>query len=116
MADAEEITRANPQGRLFEFCQRTKCGRPKLTVSKANDGHVVTMTLRVAGRPLESGEHWARTRVLAEQLASRALLRDYGFAVVNIEGPPHAPVFRMAGHAVRVTGERVDRIWARTTS
>ncbi len=73
-AEVEALTRANPKGRLFEFCQRTKRGRPKLTLSKDGELHGVAMHLRVDGRVLGSGVHWATTRRVAEQLAARALL------------------------------------------
>ncbi len=73
-ADIDALTRANPKGRLFEFCARTKRGRPKLTLSKDGELHGVAMHLRVDGRVLGSGTQWASTRRVAEQLAARALL------------------------------------------
>ncbi len=73
-AEAAALTRENPKGRLFEFCQRTKCGRPKLTLTKKGEAHGVEMHLRLEGRALASGMQWATTRMLAEQLAARALL------------------------------------------
>lgn len=73
-ADVEALTRDNPKGRLFEFCQRTKRGHPKLTLTKDGELHGVAMHLRVDGRVLGSGAQWATTRRVAEQLAARALL------------------------------------------
>ncbi len=73
-AEIEALTHDNPKGRLFEFCQRTKRGRPKLTLSKDGELHGVAMHLRVDGRLLESALKWATTRRVAEQLAARALL------------------------------------------
>lgn len=72
--EAAVVTRENPKGRLLEFCQHTKCGKPKLTLTSRSNAHGVEMQLRIEGRPLASGLHWARTRMLAEQLAARALL------------------------------------------
>lgn len=73
-AEAEALTRDNPKGRLLEFCQRTKRGRPKLTLAKDGELHGVAMHLRVDGRVLGSGVHWSKKRMVAEQRAARALL------------------------------------------
>lgn len=75
-AEAETLTRENPKGRLFEFCQRTKCGRPKFTIEVKGTVHGAAMRILVHGRTLESGMQWAWERGLAEQMAARALLRQ----------------------------------------
>lgn len=42
------------------------------------------------------------------ELRQKNAIRDYAFAVQRIEGPPHAPVFRLAGFSVRADGSGVE--------
>lgn len=75
-AEAESLKLENPKGRLHDFCQRTKCGQPKLTVERKGTVFGVAMRMRVHGRAFESAMQWAWDRMLAEQMAARALLRQ----------------------------------------
>ncbi len=72
--EAEELGKANPKGRLNEFCQRVKCARPKLTIERRGTVWGIEMHLRLRTRELTSGMQWAWERKLAEQMAARALL------------------------------------------
>ena len=47
-------------------------------------------------------------RMALSELRQRGRLTAYGFDVERVDGPPHAPVFRMRGYAVRASGERLE--------
>ncbi len=47
-------------------------------------------------------------RSTLNELRSRGGLRDYGFTLERVEGPPHKPIFHMRAFALRSNGERVD--------
>jgi dsRNA-specific ribonuclease len=54
--------------------------------------------------------HGAREpRAVLNELRQSGVLRDYGFVLERLVGPPHAPVFHMNGFAVRASsGERLE--------
>jgi hypothetical protein len=68
------LTRANPKGRLLEFCARARCEPPEIEIERGTTLSGARMTLTVEGQVFESGMHWAADRMTAEQLAARALL------------------------------------------
>ncbi len=74
---SEEVvapTRANPKGRLLEFCARARCEPPEIAIERGTTLSGARMTLTVEGQAFESGMHWAADRMTAEQMAARALL------------------------------------------
>jgi hypothetical protein len=68
------LTRANPKGKLLEFCARARCGPPVVEVERGVAVFAARMTLSLDGRGFDSGRHWAGVWMMAEQLAARALL------------------------------------------
>ena len=68
------LTRANPKGRLLEFCARARCEPPEIEIERGTTLSGARMTLMVEGQAFESGMHWSADRMLAEQMAARALL------------------------------------------
>ena len=47
-------------------------------------------------------------RSVLNELRQRGALRDYGFAVERVDGPPHAPVFHMRGYVEREGADRFE--------
>jgi dsRNA-specific ribonuclease len=74
-AEVVALTRENPKGKLLEFCARAKCGPPAIEAVHGNTLSGARMTLTVEGQAFDSDMHWAPERIVAEQLAARALLQ-----------------------------------------
>jgi hypothetical protein len=47
-------------------------------------------------------------RTVLNELRQKGQVRDYGFTLVRTEGPPHAPVFHVAGYVERNAGVRIE--------
>lgn len=74
----EALKAENPKGRLMELCARRRMGAPKLDVSRDGARHVVDMRLQDGTKEFRSGPQRASSRKVAEQLAARALLAQFG--------------------------------------
>ncbi len=70
----EELKRANPKGRLLEYCMRMRLDPPVSTIHTHGAFHEAHMTLSHHGTVLDSGPCRAAGKKTAEQLAARALL------------------------------------------
>lgn len=58
--------------------------------------------------PAPSAASGAEPRSVLNEARQKGALRDYGFTVKQIDGPPHAAVFHVAAFALRATGERIE--------
>ena len=100
--DLERVLREeNAKGRLWEACQKLRIGAPTLLCVKDNDSSDFAATLTVtleSGEKLTSGGTRGSSKMIAQQLAARALLNKLPChieppAVPAIEPglPPHEP-------------------------
>lgn len=64
----------NPKGKLLELCTRRRLGAPVAKHVADGNAHTIEWTLHTPDGAVTSGAHTASSRVLAEQLAARALL------------------------------------------
>jgi Cft2 family RNA processing exonuclease/dsRNA-specific ribonuclease len=70
----EELKRANPKGRLLEFCTRMRIDPPQTETESTGAFFRATMSLRCQDEIIVSGSQQAASKKTAEQLAARALL------------------------------------------
>lgn len=70
----EHLKRANPKGRLLEFCTRSRLPAPQTAVELQGPFYRVRMSLDDHGEVLSSGPYQAASKKTAEQLAAQALL------------------------------------------
>ena len=70
----EELKRANPKGRLLEFCTRMRIDPPQTETEPEGPFYRATMSLRYEGQTVVSGPRQAASKKAAEQLAAQALL------------------------------------------
>jgi len=70
----EQLKKANPKGRLLEFCSRTRIDPPATEVETRGAFYEARMSLDYAGRRLDSGPHRAASKKTAEHAAAAALL------------------------------------------
>ncbi len=70
----EQLNKANPKGRLLEFCSRMRIDPPATEVETQGAFYEARMSLDYAGRRLDSGPHRAASKKTAEQMAAATLL------------------------------------------
>ncbi|MGO8748618.1 MAG: putative dsRNA-binding protein [Thermoguttaceae bacterium] len=69
-----ELKRANPKGRLLEFCTRMRIDPPQTETESQGPFFRATMSLRCQGETVVSGPQQAASKKAAEQLAAQVLL------------------------------------------
>jgi len=74
VALAESLKAENPKGALLELCARRRIDAPRVKHTTAANVHSVELVLEGPGGGVTSGAHSGASRVVAEQLAARALL------------------------------------------
>ncbi len=70
----EQLKKANPKGRLLEFCSRMRLDPPETEFRTQGAFFEARMSLVSAGRTLDSGPFEAASKKTAEQMAAEALL------------------------------------------
>lgn len=70
----EHLKRANPKGRLLEFCMRMRIDPPLTETDSQGAFYRANMSLSYQGETLVSGYQQAASKKAAEQLAAQALL------------------------------------------
>ncbi len=70
----EQLKKANPKGRLLEFCSRMRLDPPETEFQAQGAFFEARMALAYAGRTLDSGPCEAASKKTAEQMAANALL------------------------------------------
>ena len=70
----EQLKKANPKGRLLEFCSRMRLDPPETEFQTRGAFFEARMSLAHAGRMLDSGPFEAASKKTAEQMAAEALL------------------------------------------
>jgi Cft2 family RNA processing exonuclease/dsRNA-specific ribonuclease len=73
-AQEEQLKRANPKGRLLEFCARMRIGPPETETEPEGAFFRANMSLSYQGETVASGPQRAASKKAAEQLAAQALL------------------------------------------
>ena len=53
--EVAELTRANPKGRLLEFCARARCEAPEIAVERTAELSGASMTLVLGGQAFDCG-------------------------------------------------------------
>jgi len=85
----EQLKRANPKGRLLEFCMRMRIDPPQTETESQGPFFRANMSLRYRGETVASGPQQAASKKAAEQLAAQVLLellsrRVSGDGVVSV--------------------------------
>jgi len=70
----EQLKRANPKGRLLEFCMRMRIDPPQTETESQGPFFRANMSLRCQGETVVSGPQRAASKKAAEQLAAQVLL------------------------------------------
>ena len=70
----EQLKRANPKGRLLEFCMRMRIAPPQTETESQGAFYRASMSLCFRGETLVSGPQQAASKKAAEQLAAQVLL------------------------------------------
>lgn len=70
----EHLKRANPKGRLLEFCMRMRIDPPQTETESRGPFYIANMSLCCQGETMVSGPRQAASKKAAEQLAAQALL------------------------------------------
>ena len=70
----DQLKRANPKGRLLEFCMRMRIDPPQTEVESQGPFFRANMSLRYQGEIVTSGPQQAASKKTAEQLAAQVLL------------------------------------------
>jgi dsRNA-specific ribonuclease len=82
--------------------------RSAKTAEQAAAASLLPQVLAASASPSTPPASGMDARSALNELRMRGALRDYGFVLESIDGPPHAPVFHMKAFALRTGAERVE--------
>jgi Cft2 family RNA processing exonuclease/dsRNA-specific ribonuclease len=84
----EQLKRANPKGRLLEFCMRMRIDPPQTETGSQGPFYRANMSLRCQGETVASGPQQAASKKAAEQLAAQVLLELVSHRVSGVDVVP----------------------------
>lgn len=104
--EAERIKRENPKGILNEMCLKHRLAHPQKFLAQKEDGrYYCKLTLAFGTESLETSQHAAKSKILAEQLAARELAE---MLAPRLTCPETPPVPQSEGEAIAPHRESED--------